>query len=160
MFKPLEIFVGLHYIRAKRRNQFISFISWTSTLGIALGITTLITVLSVMNGFVAELRDRILGMASHITISGYDGRIGDWAEVGAIIKKKHTDVVGMAPYVEGEGMLTAGSEAHASLIRGVLPDKEPKVSDVFQHMRLSGRVPVLAGSVWRAQRMPCPGCHL
>ena len=69
MFKPLELFVGLRYIRAKRRNQFISFISLTSILGIILGVTALITVLSVMNGFVTELRDRILSMASHVVVS-------------------------------------------------------------------------------------------
>ena len=65
MFKPLEIYVGLRYTRAKRRNHFISFISLSSMLGIALGVTALIAVLSVMNGFEKELRERILGMASH-----------------------------------------------------------------------------------------------
>ena len=69
MFKPLEVYVGLRYTRARRRNHFISFISLSSMLGIALGVTALITVLSVMNGFEKELRERILGMASHATIS-------------------------------------------------------------------------------------------
>ncbi len=73
MYKPLEIFIGLRYLRAKRRNQFISFISLTSMVGIILGVTALITVLSVMNGFEKELRERILGMASHITITRMDG---------------------------------------------------------------------------------------
>lgn len=136
MFKPLEIFVGLRYIRAKRRNQFISFISFTSTFGIALGVTALITVLSVMNGFVTELRDRILGMASHITVSGYEGQMTNWSDLAATIHKDYPEVVGVAPYVDGQGMLSAGNQVHPSLIRGVSPELEPKVSDVWQHMQV------------------------
>jgi lipoprotein-releasing system permease protein len=82
MFKPLELAIGLRYLRAKRRNQFISFISLTSMLGIVLGVTALITVLSVMNGFEKELRERILGMTAHITISGIDAPLQDWRTLG------------------------------------------------------------------------------
>ena len=78
MFRPLELFIGLRYTHAKRRTHFISFISLTSMLGIALGVTALITVLSVMNGFEQELRQRILGMASHATITTYGGKLHDW----------------------------------------------------------------------------------
>ncbi|MBB88371.1 MAG: lipoprotein-releasing system transmembrane subunit LolC, partial [Xanthomonadales bacterium] len=73
MFQPFELAIGLRYTRAKRRNHFISFISLISMLGIALGVTALITVLSVMNGFERELRESILGMASHATISAFEG---------------------------------------------------------------------------------------
>ncbi|MCK4586370.1 MAG: ABC transporter permease, partial [Gammaproteobacteria bacterium] len=87
MYKPLEIFIGLRYLRAKRRNQFISFISFSSMMGVALGVTALITVLSVMNGFEKEVRERILGMASHITVSRFDGPIQDWQRLGEQVRK-------------------------------------------------------------------------
>ena len=78
MFRPLELFIGLRYTHTKRRTHFISFISLTSMLGIALGVMALITVLSVMNGFEKELRSRILGMASHATITTFGGTLDDW----------------------------------------------------------------------------------
>jgi lipoprotein-releasing system permease protein len=135
MFTPLELNIGLRYLRAKRRNQFISFISLTSMLGIVLGVTALITVLSVMNGFEQELRERILGMASHITISRMDGEgLQNWSELGEAIAKSEPRVVGMAPYVRKEVMLSFGSEVQGSLLRGVLPDRDPAVSDVWQKM--------------------------
>jgi len=134
MFKPLELFVGLRYIRAKRRNQFISFISLTSILGIILGVTALITVLSVMNGFVTELRERILSMASHVVVSGFDGELQDWRSVSANILEHQPRVIGLAPFVQGEGMLTAGQQVKGVLVRGVIPEEEMKVSDVHKKM--------------------------
>src|SRR5678815_5817658 len=80
MFRPLEVFIGLRYTRAKRRNHFISFISLVSILGIAVGVTALITVISVMNGFDKELKDRILGMVSDAQISGVDETLRDWPD--------------------------------------------------------------------------------
>ncbi|NOZ52325.1 MAG: lipoprotein-releasing ABC transporter permease subunit [Gammaproteobacteria bacterium] len=139
MFKPLELFVGLRYIRAKRRNQFISFISFSSMLGIALGVTALITVLSVMNGFVTELRERILGMASHITVSGYEGELKEWRSLADEIVKSQPRVVGLAPYIRMEGMLTYGQEVKGIIIRGILPSEEPQVSNVWEKM-LNGRL--------------------
>jgi lipoprotein-releasing system permease protein len=112
MFQPLPLSIGLRYTRAKRRNHFISFISLVSVLGIALGVTALITVISVMNGFEQELRARILGMVSHATISG----------------------AGDAPYVEAEAMLH-GRRDQAVLLRGVSPDHEPSVSELSNAMR-------------------------
>jgi lipoprotein-releasing system permease protein len=85
MYHPLEAFVGLRYLRAKRRNHFISFISLISMMGIALGVTTLITVISVMNGFEKELRARILGAISHETIVPCVGGCGRWAVVGGVV---------------------------------------------------------------------------
>ncbi len=135
MFKPLELYIGLRYLRAKRRNQFISFISLTSMLGIVLGVTALITVLSVMNGFEQELRERILGMASHITITRMDeGALTDWQPLGEAIEKSDPRIVGLAPYVRKEVMLSFGSQVQGSLLRGVLPERDPEVSDVWQKM--------------------------
>jgi lipoprotein-releasing system permease protein len=134
MFKPLELFIGLRYIRAKRRNQFISFISLTSILGIILGVTALITVLSVMNGFVTELRDRILSMASHVVVSGLDGELHDWHTLAGRIEKLQPRVIGLAPFIQGEGMLTAGHQVKGVMVRGIYPDEEPKVSDVGRKM--------------------------
>jgi lipoprotein-releasing system permease protein len=134
MFKPLELFVGLRYIRAKRRNQFISFISITSILGIILGVTALITVLSVMNGFVTELRERILSMTSHVVVNGFDGELQDWQSVAADIIKHQDRVVDLAPFIQGEGMLTAGQQVKGVLVRGVFPGEETKVSDVGEKM--------------------------
>ena len=133
MFRPLSVFVGLRYTRAKRRNHFISFISLISMAGIALGVTALITVLSVMNGFEKELRERILGMASHAQILGFDGVLRNWKDVGNLAGE-HPEVVGYAPYVQGEGMLTFGSEVNGALIRGIHPDWEDRVSDVHEKM--------------------------
>ncbi len=133
MFRPLEIYIGLRYTRAKRRNHFISFISLTSMLGIALGVLALITVLSVMNGFEKEIRERILGFASHATISGLKGRLDPWETVAAAAQR-NPHVVGVAPYVEGQAMLTYGQAVSGALIRGVLPEKEPAVSDIGDHM--------------------------
>ncbi len=129
MYRPLQLFVGLRYTRAKRRNHFISFISLISMAGIALGVTALITVLSVMNGFETELRQRILGMTSHATISGYSGPLDNWRELSEI-SDRHARVIGTAPYIQKEGMLIAGQQVNGSLIRGVLPGEEPKVSEV------------------------------
>jgi lipoprotein-releasing system permease protein len=129
MFYPLELFIGLRYTRAKRRNHFISFISAISILGIALGVATLIVVLSVMNGFEKELRDRILGMASHATISEYDGRLENWS--GLIGRATgHPQVLGAAPYIEGEVMLNRGRQVGGAVVRGVSPDYERRVSEV------------------------------
>ena len=133
MFAPFELCVGLRYTRAKRRNHFISFISLTSMLGIALGVTALITVISVMNGFERELRERILGMASHATISGFDGALEDWESLVATAEA-HPEVVGAAPYVEEQAMLTHAGQVRGVLIRGVLPEREPRVSDIGRYL--------------------------
>ena len=77
MYRPIELFIGLRYTRAKRRNHFISFISLISMLGISLGVTALITVISVMNGFEKELHERILGVVSHMTVSRPGGELAD-----------------------------------------------------------------------------------
>jgi lipoprotein-releasing system permease protein len=134
MFRPYELFVGLRYTHTKRRTHFISFISFTSMLGIALGVTALITVLSVMNGFETELRDRILGMASHATITALDGSLEDWQDVSGMVEGE-PHVLASAPFVTGESMLSNGKQVSGAQIRGVLPETEGRVSDVVTHIR-------------------------
>jgi len=135
MYRPLELFIGLRYTRAKRRNHFISFISLISMLGIMLGVVALITVLSVMNGFHKEVRERILGMASHASISAQDGQLEDWQDVMKL-STQHENVVGQAPYVEAQVMLTNGPRVGGAILRGILPGHEPRVSDVGMHLKI------------------------
>ena len=144
MFKPVELFVGLRYTRAKRRNHFISFISLSSMMGIALGVTALITVLSVMNGFEKEVRERILDMVSHLTVTDFDGRLKDWPEV-LKTTKTHKNVIAVAPYIEAQGMLINGSSVNGTLIRGVLPKQEPAVSNVSDKMKYGRFTDLIAG---------------
>ena len=134
MFKPVELFVGLRYTRAKRRNHFISFISLSSMMGIALGVTALITVLSVMNGFEKEVRERILDMVSHLTVTDFDGGLKEWPDV-LNTTKLHKNVIAAAPYIEAQGMMINGASVNGTLIRGVLPEREPDVSNVSSKMK-------------------------
>ena len=129
MTLPFELFVGLRYTRAKRRNHFISFISLISMLGIALGVAALIVVLSVMNGFGNELRDRILGVVSHVTVTGERGALDDWSGLAGNIGGGSL-VTASAPYVQGQGMLSHGKVTSGVLVRGIDPAREPGVSDV------------------------------
>lgn len=144
MFKPYELYIGLRYTRAKRRNHFISFISLISILGIALGVTALITVLSVMNGFENELRNRILGMASHATITSFAGPYQNWQSVQQIAQQQPR-VIGSAPYVRAEAMLTQGKRVSGALIRGIEPAQEPAVSDIQDHLRSGELNQLVAG---------------
>ncbi len=133
MYRPLELFIGLRYTRAKRRNHFISFISLTSMLGITLGVMALITVLSVMNGFEKEVRERILDMVSHLTITQYQESLAGWSDIVQRAKEQ-PHVLAAAPYVEAQGMLIHGNDVNGSLIRGILPEIEPSVSNVGASM--------------------------
>ncbi len=132
MFKPLPLFIGLRYTRAKRRNHFISFISLTSMLGMILGVAVLILVLSVMNGFDRELRERILGMVPHATIQA-DGVMPDWQQV-ADMAMADASVAGVAPFIQGQVMLTHSGAVQGALLNGVLPDAEAQVSIIRDHM--------------------------
>ncbi len=134
MYHPLELYIGLRYTRSKRRNHFISFISASSMVGIFLGVAALITVLSVMNGFEKELRERILGMASHATVTELDGRLERWSLLSRELQTKQ-HVLGVAPYIQVEAMLTNGKLVSGAITRGVIPNYESSVSDVGQHMK-------------------------
>jgi lipoprotein-releasing system permease protein len=134
---PFEWLVGLRYTRAGRRsgrNSFISFISLISMAGIALGVAALIVVLSVMNGFQKEVRDRMLSVLSHIEVFDAGGGLTDWRASAkeAFLNK---EVIGAAPYVEAQAMMTRDDTVRGVAIRGVLPEEEPKVSDVASQVR-------------------------
>ncbi len=141
---PLEIYIGLRYTRAKRRNHFISFISLISMLGIALGVMALIVVLSVMNGFESELRGRILGMVSHVTVSSFGGPLKDWQSLRKEILQ-HASVTGSAPYIEAEAMLSNSSSVSGALIRGIDPQFENQVSELHQNMAYGQLSDLVAG---------------
>ena len=130
-----ELSVGLRYTRARRRNRFISINSLVSMIGIAVGVWALIVVLSVMNGFQKEVRERILGVASHVQISGAGNRLADWQSI-AKIAAQHPRVLATAPFVQAQAMLSAGQAVRGAIVRGVLPDQEEKVADFAQHMKL------------------------
>ncbi len=133
MFKSFETFIGLRYVRAKRRNHFISFISLTSMVGVGLGVMALITVLSVMNGFEKELTQRILGMASHATVVERGNDLSNWKALASKVEE-HPSIVGVAPYFRAEGMLVFGKSVNGVVIRGILPEEEPKVSVIAEKM--------------------------
>ncbi|HSH97867.1 MAG: lipoprotein-releasing ABC transporter permease subunit [Methylophilaceae bacterium] len=132
-----ELFVGLRYTRAKGgqgRNHFISFISLTSMIGIGLGVAALIVVLSVMNGFQEELRSRILGVASHMQVTGPDNVLQDWQLVANEVKDA-PHVKAVAPYIMAQGMLSYGQAVQGAIVRGVLPADEDKVANLGASMR-------------------------
>ncbi len=133
MYKPFELFVGLRYVRAKRRNHFISFISMISMAGIALGVMALIAVLSVMNGFEKELTNRILGMVSHAVVIEYGSSLQDWRPVAELIGQQ-PQIKGVAPFIEAEGMLVFNKRVKGTAIQGILPEEEPKVSEIASKM--------------------------
>lgn len=133
MFRPLSFFIGLRYTLSKRDNHFISFISLTSMIGLILGVLVLITVLSVMNGFDRELRQRILGTVPHAVIEKRGAPLMDWQQVAARALE-HPSVVAAAPYTQAQGMATARGQVHGLLINGVDPAWENQVSIVGQHM--------------------------
>ena len=142
MIRPVELFIGLRYIRARRRDHFISFISLISILGITLGIAALITVLSVMNGFGKELRSRILGVVSHVTVTGADGRLTGWQEAAQRVAQQ-PQVRGQAPYVLGQAMAAHGKSVNGVFVRGVLPEQERQVSEIGGKM-VEGSLEALA----------------
>ncbi|OAX53166.1 lipoprotein-releasing ABC transporter permease subunit [Xanthomonas graminis] len=133
MFKPLPVAIGLRYLRAKRRNNFISFISMASILGIALGVTVLITTLAVMSGFQKEIRDRLLQMAAHATVSAQGAPMENWQHA-VDVATRDPRVAGAAPYVEEEALLT-GQRNQPAIVRGILPREEAKVSVLAQKMK-------------------------
>ena len=132
MFKPVSLFVGLRYTRARRSNHFISFIALVSIIGLMLGVAVLITVLSVMNGFDRELKNRILGMIPQATVSS-NQIIPDWQLLVAKAKQQ-PHVIGAAPFTQVQGMLTAQGQVAGILISGIDPELEKKVSIIQDHM--------------------------
>jgi len=128
MYRPLALYIGLRYTRAKRRNHYISFISAASMAGIALGVAALIVVISVMNGFEQELRTRILGMVAHATVTGIGEDLSDW-QGAQRVARANPNVLGSAPYVEREALFQ-GRRVSGAIVRGVVPEMENEVSEL------------------------------
>lgn len=137
MFRPLSVYIGARYTRARRRNQFVSFISMLSLLGLTLGVAVLIVVISVMNGFEAEIRNRTLSAIPHVTIEQTRGM--DFASIQQLSSQMSTDpdVVGVAPYVAGKAMLGVPGLVRGVQVTGVDPDQESAVSEL-QYQMVSG----------------------
>src|SRR5574344_2132029 len=130
---PFEIALGWRYTRAgraTRRNGFISFISGASMLGIALGVAALIIVLSVMNGFQKEVRDRMLGVVSHIEIFAPGGAALPDVERTLAEARANPNVVGAAPFVATQALLARGEDMKGTLVRGIDPEREAEVTDL------------------------------
>ena len=144
MFKPLPVAIGLRYLRAKRRNGFISFISMASILGIALGVTVLITTLAVMSGFQKEIRDRLLQMAAHATVSADGAPLRDW-RTALHVASADPRVAGAAPYIESQALIT-GVRNQPAIVRGVVPAQEDKVSVLSQKMKQGSTDSLTPGS--------------
>ncbi|WP_445116192.1 lipoprotein-releasing ABC transporter permease subunit [Acinetobacter sp. WZC-1] len=132
MFKPISLYIGLRYTRARRSNHFISFIALVSMIGLTLGVAVLITVLSVMNGFDRELKNRVLGMVPQATVSSTQ-ILTDWPVLAKKIEG-HEHVVGIAPFTQLQGMLTAQGQVAGIMVTGIEPEYERKVSIIQNHM--------------------------
>lgn len=127
MIHPVELFLGLRYLRAKRRTRFVSFITSISLAGIALGVAALIVILSVMNGFEGELRDRLVSMTAHGQLTGEDNKVADWRSLRDEVVAE-PGVAAAAPYIEMEGMIRSGRTLNAVFVSGVVPEFEAAVS--------------------------------
>lgn len=142
MFHPLPIFVGLRYVRTRRQGFFVSFISWVSMLGVGLGVAALITIVSVMNGFEGELRNRLVSLTAHATVDGPDGRMPDWQAVAQrVLRVPHA--VGAAPYRDVQAMLGRYGNLQPAVLHGIDPGTEGRVSTIERHL-LEGRLADLA----------------
>lgn len=133
MFKPLALYIGLRYTRAKRRNHFVSFISLASMIGIALGVAVLITVLSVMNGFDFEIRNRLFNLANQVTVTHREGRLTDWSKMAQTLEKQPR-VKAAAPFISAQGMLSHLGNSVPVLVTGILPEQESRVSQMASHI--------------------------
>ena len=131
---PYELFIGLRYTRAKKRNHFISFISMISMLGIALGVAALIIVLSVMNGFQKEIRARILGVTPHLQVNSSSGAMAEWQAVERIVET-HPKVLAAAPFITGQGMLSQNENVQGVMVRGILPEAEDRLTQLSDKMK-------------------------
>jgi lipoprotein-releasing system permease protein len=140
----LPFFVGLRYTRARQRTKFISVISLISVVGIALGMTVLITVLSVFNGFQREVRGAMLNSLPHVQITGLGEHLADWQRIAAMAAK-HPDVVATAPYVSAQGLLTNGGSVRGAFLLGVDPAQESRVSGIAAHMRAGALTDLRSG---------------
>ena len=138
MFHPLPVFVGLRYVRTRRQGFFVSFISWISMAGVCLGVAALITIISVMNGFEGELRNRLVSLTAHATVSGPPERLADWQSVTDRIRTV-PGVEGVAPFVDVQAMLGRAGLLEPVLLHGIDPAAEANVSAIEQNL-LQGKL--------------------
>ncbi len=131
---PYEWLIGTRYLRSTHRRGFVSFVALMSVFGLMLGVATLITVLSVMNGFERELRSRILSVTSHATLSGIEGSLADWRAVQRSALKQ-PGVQAAVPYIEQQSMLANGIHVTGATVRGVLPDEERRATGLGQRLK-------------------------
>ena len=133
MYRPFSFYIGLRYVRARRRKHYISAISFIAITCFAIGVTALIAVLSVMNGFDEQIRGRIFSMAPQVTVSTFENSLPDWKAVQHELQGE-AHVVATAPYISGQGMLVANGQAHAAMISGILPKSEQHISEIADKM--------------------------
>lgn len=129
MFKPLALYIGMRYTRARKRNHFVSFISLSSMLGIGIGVMVLITVLSIMNGFDDELQKKFFGMAPEITVSSPNEKLSDWESVAKALQMT-PGVKALAPYASVQGLLTHEGQVLPIALSGVDPQYEKNVTHI------------------------------
>jgi lipoprotein-releasing system permease protein len=163
---PYEWLIGTRYLRSAHRRGFVSFVALMSVFGLMLGVATLITVLSVMNGFERELRNRILSVTSHGTLSGIDGSITDWRSVQQAALKQ-PGVQAAVPYIEEQSMLSNGVNIAGATVRGVLPDEERRATGLAQHLTVgrledleAGQYHIILGSALARELHAKVGAHV
>jgi lipoprotein-releasing system permease protein len=144
MFQPVPVFVGLRYSLAREHSFFVSFITWVSLLGVALGVLALITVLSVMNGFETELRTRLLSLSAHATLTAGGGAIADW-QTGIQKLDGAPGLLGAAPFLDTDAMLSRPPSMSGAIVRGIDPTLETHVSTIADSMREGKLTDLLPG---------------
>lgn len=147
MSTAVEWMIARRYLRSRHRNRFVSFISGISMGGLALGVAALVVVLSVINGFERELRERILDSTAHATLTGYNGEIKDWRHAMEVARSR-PHVLAVAPFIEDKGMLVNGKSIAGAVIRGVLPLEESRVDGLANRM-IGGRLDDLTSGSYR-----------
>jgi len=144
MFQPVPVFVGLRYSLAREHGFFVSFITWVSLLGVALGVAILIVVLSVMNGLGSELRDRLLSLSAHATLNAGGAAIVDWRQRIQRLEGA-PELIGAAPFLDTDAMLSRQPEMSGAVVRGIDPQMETQVSTIADAMREGQLSDLVAG---------------
>ncbi len=139
-----ELLIGRRYLRASRGNRFVSFISTISMAGVAIGVAVLIVVLSVMNGFEREVRQRILSLTSHASISALNFRLGDWQDAAARVRD-NPEVLAAAPFIEDQALLIAGAKSSGAVVTGILPEDERQVTIIADKVTAGSFAPLAPG---------------
>ena len=145
MFNKFELMLGIRYLTFKQKSGFISFISFVSILGISLGVAALITVLSVMNGFQSEIRNKIISISAHMQITGINNVISNWQNIGSMILKTNSEILSYAPYIDGQALISFDSNVNGVLVRGIEPNYETKVEDIEKNMQVGNLKDLIAG---------------